>query len=210
MRKNVKLKLWSFFWVAVVVVLFVLLSYFVQTKMDFFEGLMIEGWFGMVVYVLLKIVATVFAPVTVLPLIVLAVGMWGVWTAAVLTVVGWTIGGVIAFGLARRFGVPIVKRFVSLDELYEFEDKVKIGNGFWSVLFLRMIVPVDVLSYALGLFSRIGFWTYAFATFIGVIPFAFAFSYLGEVPYVYQVVLGLVFLIGVLAVLIWREVGNKA
>lgn len=206
MSKNIKLKLWSFFGVAVVVFLFVLFSYFIQTKLSFFEGLIVDGWFGMVIYVLLKIVATVFAPITVLPMIVLAVGLWGVFIAAVLSVVGWTIGGVIAFGLARRFGVPIIKRFISLDEIYKLEDKMKIGNTFWSVLFLRMIVPVDVLSYALGLFSKIGFGSYALATFIGVIPFAFAFAYLGEVPYIYQMILGLVFLIGVLVWLIFREV----
>jgi uncharacterized membrane protein YdjX (TVP38/TMEM64 family) len=206
MKKDFKLKLWSFFWVFVVVFLFVLLSYFVQTNLGFFEGLIVSGWMGMVSYVLLKIVATVVAPITVLPLIVLAVGLWGVLVAAILTILGWTLGGVIAFGLARKFGVPIVHRLVPLDEIYEFEDNVKIGNTFWSVVFLRMIVPVDVLSYALGLFSRIGFWKYALATFIGVIPFAFAFSYLGEVPYVYQVILGLVFLIGFLGYLIFREI----
>ena len=193
----------------VVVFFFVLFSYFIQTKMEFFEGLVVGGWVGMVVYVLLKIVATVFAPITVLPLIVLATGLWGVWVAAFLTIIGWTLGSVIAFGVARKFGVPIVKRFISLDEIYEFQERVNIGNGFWSVIFLRMIVPVDVLSYALGLFSKIGFWTYALATVIGVIPFAFAFAYLGEVHYVYQVVLGLVFLIGFLGYLIFKEVSQK-
>ncbi len=210
MRKNVKLKLWSFFGVFIIVFLFVLLSYFIQTKMDFFEGLIVEGWIGMVIYVLLKIVATVLAPITVLPLIVLAVGLWGVLVAALLSILGWTLGGIAAFWLARRFGVPVIRRLVPLDEIYRLEDKMKVGNSFWSVLLLRMIVPVDVLSYALGLFSRVGFWSYSLATLIGVIPFAFIFAYLGEVPYVYQIILGLVFLIGFLAVLIFREVFGKS
>jgi uncharacterized membrane protein YdjX (TVP38/TMEM64 family) len=204
--KNVKLKLWSFFGVFVVIFLFVLFSYFIQTNLIFFEGLIVGEWIGMVAYVLLKIVATVIAPITVLPLIVLAVGLWGIWIAALLTILGWTLGSVIAFGLARKFGVPIVRRLVPLEDIYKFEDKIKIGNTFWSVVFLRMIVPVDVLSYALGLFSRIGFWKYALATFIGVIPFAFIFSYLGEVSYAYQIIFGLVFLIVFLGYLIFREV----
>ena len=209
MRNGNKLKLWSFFWVVVVVVCFVLFSYFIQTKLDFFEGLIVAGWFGMVIYVLLKVIATVFAPITVLPLIVVAVGLWGVYVAAFLTVLGWTIGGIIAFVLARKFGVPIVEKVIPLDEIYKFEDKFGIGNNFWSVLFLRMVVPVDILSYGLGLFSKINFWKYTLATFIGVIPFAFAFAYLGEVSYAYQVVLGLGFLIGVLILLIFREVRSR-
>jgi len=209
MRKGVKLKLWSFFWVFVIVFFFVLFSYFIQTKMEFFEGMIVGSWIGMVVYVLLKIVATVFAPITVLPLIVLATGLWGVWVAALLTILGWTLGSVIAFGVARKFGVPIVKRFVSLDEIYAFQDRVKVGNSFWSIIFLRMIVPVDVLSYALGLFSKVGFWTYALATVIGVIPFAFVFAYLGEVHYIYQIIFGFIFLIGFLGYLIFKEIRNK-
>lgn len=141
-------------------------------------------------------------------MIVLAVGLWGIWIAIFLSVLGWTIGGMIAFWLARRFGVPIIKNFVPLDEIYEAEDRVKVGNNFWSVLFLRMIIPVDVLSYALGLFSKIGFWKYLLATFIGVIPFAFFFAYFGGFPYIYQIILGLLFLVGILGYIIFREIRN--
>ncbi|HDL02453.1 MAG TPA: TVP38/TMEM64 family protein [Candidatus Pacearchaeota archaeon] len=209
MKKNIKLKLWSFFWIFVVVFLFVALSYFVQTRLDFFEGLIVAGWVGMVIHVLLNVLAVVFAPITVLPLISLAVGLWGVGMAVFLTVLGWTLGSFIAFGLSRKFGVPIIRRFISLDELYTLEDKMKVGNTFWSVLLLRLIVPVDILSYALGLFSHISFWSYALATVIGILPFAFGFAYLGGVPYIYQAVLGLGFLIIVLVVLIFREVWGK-
>ncbi len=209
MNRNLKLKLWGFFWVAVVLFLFVLFSYFIQERLEFFEGFVMDGVFGMGSYVLLNILAVVLAPITVLPLIVLAVGLWGVFGAVFLTVVGWSIGSFVAFGLARKFGVPIVSKLVSLEEVYSFEKRVKMGNGFWSVLFLRMIIPVDVLSYALGLFSRVEFLPYAFATVLGIIPFCFVFAYLGEVPYVYQIVFGLIFLVGVLAWLILNEVSGK-
>ncbi len=210
MKKSVKLKLWSFFWIVLVISLFICFSYFIQTNLDFFEGLIVDGWIGMIIYVLLNISAVVVAPVTVLPMIVIAVGMWGIGISVFLTVLGWTAGSIIAFLLARKFGIPIVEKLISLEEIHALEEKAKIGNSFWSVLVLRMVVPVDVLSYALGLFSRIGFWSYTFATVLGIIPFCFVFAYLGEVPYVYQVVLGLVFLIGVLIVLIWRELfGGK-
>jgi len=209
MKSSSKLKLWAFFWVVIVVFLFVLFSYFIQTKLGFFEGLMVNGVLVMVIYVLLKITATVFAPVSALPFIVVAVGLWGFWMAVFLTVLGWTLGGVIAFVLARKFGVPIIKRLIPLEDVYKFEEKISIGNNFWSVVFLRMVVPVDVLSYGLGLFSKIDFWKYTLATGVGVIPFAVAFAYLGEVPYVYLIILGLGFLIGVLVLLIFREIKGK-
>lgn len=205
MRKRVKLKLWGFFGVFVIVFLFVLFSYLVQTNLDFFESMIVGGVFGMFIYVLLKIIATVFTPVTALPFIGVAVKFWGFAWAVFLTVLGWTIGGALAFWIARRFGVPVIRKFISLEEIYRFEDRVNIGNSFWSVILLRMIVPVDILSWALGFFSKMDFWKYNLATFIGVIPFALVFAYLGGVSYIYQIVIGLLFLIGVLLILILRE-----
>ena len=64
-----------------------------------------------------------------------------------------------------------------------------------------MVLPVDILSYALGLFTTIKTWKYILATFIGVIPFAFIFSYAGMVNIYYQigafVLAALVLLLGV-------------
>ena len=42
-----------------------------------------------------------------------------------------------------------------------------------------MIIPVDILSYALGFFSTVSLTEYTFATIIGVSYFSFVFSYLG-------------------------------
>ena len=51
---------------------------------------------------------------------------------------------------------------------------------FMSVVLLRMVLPVDVLSYALGFFSDISLWRYTTATIIGIAPFAFIFAYAGD------------------------------
>jgi len=54
---------------------------------------------------------------------------------------------------------------------------------------MRIVFPVDILSYALGLFSRMRTKSYMLATIIGITPFAFAWTYLGEIPYQYQAVI---------------------
>lgn len=206
MKKSVKLKLSAIFSVILIVAVFILLSYLVQTNYSFFEGMIASNFSGMIIYIFLTIIGVVFAPVTVLPLIVVATSLWGWVLAAIITVFGWSTGSVIAFLIARKFGVPLIKRFMSLEKIYELEEKTLIGNNFLSVLFLRMIIPVDVLSYALGLFSKIKLAPYAIATVIGVAPFAFIFAYLGMVPFVYQIILGLLILIIFLLWLIIREI----
>jgi uncharacterized membrane protein YdjX (TVP38/TMEM64 family) len=63
--------------------------------------------------------------------------------------------------------------------LERFEKTLPEKNIFWTVVMLRLMVPVDVLSYAVGLFSKMKSSTYFWATLLGVIPFAFIFAYTG-------------------------------
>lgn len=174
--------------VLLILFFFVLFSYVIQTNIGFFEKLIGDSILGMFVYVLFKVVAIVIAPVSTLPLIVVAANLWGVFLAATLSVIGWSIGCYIAFVLSREYGVDLVKKFVSLKQINKFEKKIPEENLFWIVVLIRMITPPDVVSYAIGLFSKIKTRTYVIATIIGLIPFAFVWAYLGTVPAIYQVI----------------------
>ena len=94
-----------------------------------------------------------------------------------------------------------------MDQLYKLESKIPKENMFLSIIILRMTIPVDALSYALSLLSNVKFRTYAAATFIGIIPFSFAFAYLGTIPIYYQI-FGLI-VIGIVIILIRRVFTKK-
>jgi len=177
----------AFFGVVILVVLFVLASVFADTYQTQMRELVAnENGVGMIAYVLLTIISVVVAPVSTLPLIPLASSMWGWMIAGALSIVGWTLGAQFAFLLARHFGKPLVSKIVSLEKLNHLEDRIPKKHLFWTIVLLRMTVPVDVLSYALGLFSRMKSAPYFFATLIGVAPFAFVFAYAGTLPLLYQ------------------------
>jgi uncharacterized membrane protein YdjX (TVP38/TMEM64 family) len=144
---------------------------------------------GMLIYTVVSGVAVVVAPVSTLPLIPLAVGIWGWFITGVLSIIGWTIGSQIAFYLARGYGKNLVKKFASLERFTDFEKRFSTKNLFWTIVLLRMTVPVDVLSYALGLFSHMTSRSYFLATIIGITPFAFIFSYLGSLPPGFQFIM---------------------
>jgi uncharacterized membrane protein YdjX (TVP38/TMEM64 family) len=199
----------SFFGVILIVAFFILFSYLIQNNLDFFEGLIIGNFVGIGIYVLLNVIAVVLAPITVLPLIAVATGLWGWFFVGVITAFSWLVGSVIAFLIARKFGVPIVKKFISLEKIYALEEKASIGGGFWGVLLLRTVVPVDILSYALGLFSKIRLFPYTLATAIGILPFTFLLAYLGEAQIIYQIMFGLAFLIFFLIWMILLESFRK-
>ncbi len=142
---------------------------------------------GMMLYVLLTVLGTVVAPVSTLPLLPVAVVLWGPLATALLSSVGWTIGAFGAFVLAERFGAPLVERMVGVARMQAYRSATLPALTFWRLVLLRMLIPVDVLSYALGVGATIPRGRYTLATLIGVLPGAFLFSYAVTLPTAYQV-----------------------
>ena len=177
----------AFLGILVIVVFFILSSYFVRENIDFVRSLIENNFLGILIYILITSIAIVIAPISMIPLIPIASNIFGWFYAGIFNVIGWFLGSIIVFGISRKYGIPLIKKFVSLNKLFKLEAKIPKENMFFSIIILRMIIPVDVLSYALSLFSNIKFKTYAIATFIGIIPFSFAFSYLGTVSIYYQI-----------------------
>lgn len=166
--------------IAVGLFVFTLFIFSSDAVVDYFRSLMEGSVLGSFAYVALVVVTVVVAPVVVLPLIPLAASLFGPFATGVLSVIGYTVGGIIAFVLAQRVGQPVLRYFVPLEQLDKIEKKIPPRASFLVIVLLRMAVPVDLLSYALGLFSTIPLRTYALATLVGVAPFSFIFAYGGQ------------------------------
>lgn len=181
---------------AVLLALFALSSFYSQQYVaEISEFMSHFGAYGMLFYVLLAMVATVIAPISFLPLLPVAVTLWGSLATALLSILAWALGAAIAFLLARRFGKPLVKYFIGKKKMDVYANLVPQKYMFFAIVMLRMFLPVDLLSYALGLFGVVRFWKYMLATIIGITPFAFIFAYVAEVDVRYQILL---FVFGVL------------
>lgn len=169
--------------------LFFLASYLTQTYEEEIKlFVQTDGNIGMFIYIIFTATAVVVAPISTLPLIPLASMLWGWLIAALLSIVGWVLGSQIAFLLARTYGKPLIEKITSLEKIKSFENTFSKKNIFWFVVFLRMTVPVDVLSYAIGIFSNMKAAPYFLATFIGVTPFAFIFAYTGTLSIGTQII----------------------
>jgi len=139
-----------------------------------------NGLVGYVMFVLLLIVATILMPVTVMPMIPMVVMVFGPLLTAVLSIVGWSIGAVGAFYISRHIGRPILERYFSMEKIDRLANGLPERHRFLVIVLIRLTVPVDIGSYALGLTKSIGIVEYTMATIIGVIWFSFAFAYLGD------------------------------
>lgn len=131
------------------------------------------------VYILLLILSVVVAPFTA-PVFLIAGGIFGPFIASIYNILGWGIGAVVAFLLARFFKKSFLTRFVLFNKIEIYEKKIPQDIEFFGIVLLRIMLPVDVLSYALGFFSSISFARYTVATLIGITPFAVIFAYTGQ------------------------------
>jgi uncharacterized membrane protein YdjX (TVP38/TMEM64 family) len=59
---------------------------------------------------------------------------------------------------------------------------------FWSVVILRTILPMDLISYVLGLFTDMRWSRYSLATALGLTPSAVILTYLGKTPHAYEII----------------------
>jgi len=129
--------------------------------------------FGILSYTFLLILGEIFLPGSTLPLLPIAAMLWGSVLSAYATIAGWMISAMIAFALARHYGRPLVRRIISEEEIDKIGHSIPEENLFWSVVLFRVIFPIDLVSYALGLFTNIRWISYFFSTALGVVPYAF-------------------------------------
>jgi uncharacterized membrane protein YdjX (TVP38/TMEM64 family) len=142
---------------------------------------------GVLLYIVLNVLDAVVAPGATLPLIPVAVQAWGRTAAALVTTAGWTAGSLVAFSIARRWGLPMVRKLTSMERLRRMKRYIP-ENLFVSVAVLRLISPMDVISYLLGLFTDIAWPEYVAATALGLTPSAFVLAYLGKLSHAYDLI----------------------
>lgn len=132
---------------------------------------------AIVVFIVTSVVAVLVPFLTNLPLVPLAVLAWGpAWTASLL-LSGWVAGAALSFVLGRYAGRFILRHFPSAKRHANIDRLIHPRHRLASLIMLRMTFPVDVLSYALGMFSRSTTLTEnVVSTALGATPFAVLFA----------------------------------
>jgi len=188
----------SFFIGIIIVLLFLAASYY--SEKNIFSPELIEGssFLWIAVYLLLVIIEIILGFVTVIPLIPIAVSFWGIPVTFLLTLAGWVIGSSVIFYISRKFGRPFVDKFTSLDKINKIGEKFEKRNDFIWILLLRITFPLDVISYAIALLTKVRFKPYLVATIIGFIPWTLLLTIFGGLPFkqssVILIVGGIIFL----------------
>jgi uncharacterized membrane protein YdjX (TVP38/TMEM64 family) len=105
--------------------------------------------------------------------------VFGSFWGTIYDVIGAGAGALLSFIIARKWGSSGVRRLIKGKKLQSFDDKAE-KSGILVVLYMRLMpfFPFDGVSYGAGL-SKIRFWDYTWATFIGIIPGAIVYNVFG-------------------------------
>ena len=129
------------------------------------------GAWAPILFVVLKAVTYIVAPISGSPLTLAAGPLFGVWEGTLYSLAGDTLGGSVNFWISRLARRPVVEKLVgesNMRRAARFNERL----GDWrNLLFLRIVFAgfYDVLSYATGL-TAIPYRQYLMVTFIGGVP----------------------------------------
>jgi len=96
------------------------------------------------------------------------------------TWVGAMLGAFVAFGAVRVFGQPVVRRMLSVHQQQELAVWSSERGG--TSLLIGRFIPViafNLLNYAAAL-TTMSWWTFAWATGIGILPLTILLNIFGE------------------------------
>jgi len=186
----------------VATLIFVLMAQLSQAyNTDLQNFVLSAGIFAPAVYVVITIASIVFAPLGSGFLVPVAANAFGPLLAALYSLAGWFVGSLIAFYLARKYGHGKIKHVKICKKVHLLEKSLGKHHKYVVLILLRIALPVDVLSYTLGLFTSISYRVFIITTFIGIIPFALLFAYASVMPAIFQVVISVVSTVAFLSAL---------
>lgn len=125
----------------------------------------------------------VIACVLMLPASVLTLGggaIWGLWAGAGMVLISATMGAAVTFLIGRHVARGWIESKTKGNPKLAALDAA-IGREGWRLVFLTRlspVIPFNLLNYSLGL-TTIQFPGYIAATFAGMIPGVFLYTYLG-------------------------------
>jgi len=156
------------------------LQSFFESSVEVTENYMEENpILGISLFLMMAIASAVMSPFSSVVLVPFVVPVWGVWFTIMLLTLGWLAGAVVAYGIGKYAGYPILKKLVDIEKLDKYHKKLPEDASFWIVLLFRLATPSEIVSYFLGII-RYRFWHFFFATLISEFVFAVLSVYLSD------------------------------
>ena len=133
---------------------------------------------GPLLFVVLSALAAMLAFFSSAVLVPAAVYAWGPLVCTVLLWAGWMLGGLVSYGLAYRFGRPVLKWLAPGKAITRYQRRLREEASFGFVLLFQLALPSEVPGLVLGL-AHFPLRTYLLALAIAELPYAAGTTLLG-------------------------------
>jgi len=137
------------------------------------------GIWGYFLFILVMAIQGLLVPIP-SELVLLASGMiWGFWIGGIMGLIGSMAAGLLCYYIAYKGGRPLAEKFVGESALNMADHFIeKYGTGAIFIARLLPFIAFDPISYISGVL-KYPIKKYTLATFIGSIPRAFFYAFLG-------------------------------
>lgn len=137
------------------------------------EAITATGPLAPAIYVAIKALTYVFAPLSAGPIQLSSGVLFGLWPGTFYSMLGELIGGAISFWIARKLGRAAVMRFVGEEGMTRVDEFVAQLGGWRALAYARLFLfsVFDFITYAAGMTKAITFREYMLVSaIVGFIP----------------------------------------
>jgi uncharacterized membrane protein YdjX (TVP38/TMEM64 family) len=138
------------------------------------------GFFGILIFIVVMAFQGLIVPIP-SEIVLLATGIiWGIFGGGVMGVIGSMAAALLCFYISKKGGRPLVKKLVG-EKAINLADNFIHKYGMGAIIIARFLpfIAFDPISYTSGLVDM-DIKKYSIGTFIGSIPRAFFYSWLGS------------------------------
>ncbi|MCX8183858.1 MAG: VTT domain-containing protein [Crenarchaeota archaeon] len=165
----------------IVVIAIIIVNVVPRVFSEYFNQLqeaMLKG--GLLGFYLLMIIQSIIAVIPAEAVLIMSGSAFGFEASSVVGTLGLMSGALINYAIGLKFGRPLVERLVSGEQLEKVE-KLFVKHGYKIIFAARFIpwISFDAVSYFAGA-TGIAIASFTVATFLGTVPRALFYSYVGE------------------------------
>lgn len=144
---------------------------------DFFDSF---GNFKLIIFIVIQLLQVLFAPIPGQLTGFLGGFLFGFWKGTLLTMIGLSIGSLMAMSIGRFLGKNIIRKFVPENILLKFDYAVK-EEGFMNffLIFLLPALPDDAVCFMAGL-TRLSIWKLMIVCVLGRLPGMAVLTFIGS------------------------------
>lgn len=135
-----------------------------------------EKFLSVIFFILLGTASTMLSSFSSVPLVPIAVIVWGNTLTGLYLFIGWLLGDILSYLVGYWAGHPVAKRFLPYEKIKFYLDKIPPEAQFRMIFLFILSTPSEVPGYTIGIL-RYKFAKYFFAALMSELFFSFFTAY---------------------------------